>query len=339
MKRAKVRGIAVGMSKPKNILAIVQGGRLEYEALVFVASLRAADPEATYRVILAEPQPGPLWRDDPRISTAVRGELERAGAEIVPLHNTVFGQSYPYGNKIEALSLLPAGESFVFFDTDTLFTGPLSAVPFDFSRPSASRRVSGTWPQPDLYGPGYAEIWKALYDRFGLDFESSLDTAQPAEYWQRFLYFNAGYFFGADPQAFGTLFLEYAREIRDNPPAELDGQSLDPWLDQIALPLVIHALGGGRDTLPSGFLDGKTTCHYRALPLLYARESDAVIETLERVCAPNRIKKLLKEYEPFKRLVFQKRGHKLRALIDEDDLFKPEEKLRKKIKNRGFWMR
>ncbi len=328
------------MSRPENILAIVQGGRLEYEALVFMASLRAADPGGDYTVYLAEPQPGPLWQDDPQITNpAVRMELERLGATILPLDNMVFGQSYPYGNKIEALSLLPAGENFVFFDTDTLFTGPLSEVPFDFARPSASGRVSGTWPQPDLYGPGYADIWKSLYDRFGLDFDSSLDTGQPAEYWQRFLYFNAGYFFGADPQSFGALFLEYAREIRDNPPAELDGQSLDPWLDQIALPLVIHALGGGRDTLPKGYLDGKTTCHYRALPLLYARESDAVIETLERVCAPNRIKKLLKEYEPFKRLVFQKRGHKLRALIDEDDLFKPEEKLRKKIKNRGFWMR
>ncbi len=327
------------MSKLRNILAIVQGGRLEYEALAFMASLRAADPDADYTVVLAEPQPGPLWQDDPRISPAVRAELEHLGAKILPLENRVFGQAYPYGNKIEALSLLPAGEPFVFFDTDTLFTGPLSEVPFDFTRPSASRRVTGTWPQPDLYGPGYADIWKSLYDRFGLDFDSSVDTTQPEEYWQRFLYFNAGYFFGADPKEFGDLFLKFATEIRDTPPEELDGQSLDPWLDQIALPLVIHALGGGRDTLPEGYLDGKTTCHYRALPLLYARESDAVIEVLETVCAPNRIKKLLKEHEPFKRLVFQKRGHKLRALIDEDDLLKPEEKLRKKIKNRGFWMR
>ena len=328
------------MSKLQNILAIVQGGRLEYEALVFVASLRAADPDAAYSVFLAEPQPGPLWQDDPRISNPdIRAELERLGARIVPLHNEVFGQAYPYGNKIEALSLLPAGENFAFFDTDTLFTGPLSQVPFDFARPSASLRVTGTWPQPDLYGPGYADIWKSLYTRFGLDFDSSLDPSQPQEYWKRFLYFNAGYFYGSDPQAFGELFLKFASEIRDNPPDELDGQALFPWLDQIALPLVIHALGGGRDALPAGYLDGRTSCHYRALPLLYARESDDVIAVLESVCAPNRIKKLLKEYEPFKRLLFQKRGHKLRALIDEDDLFKPEEKLRKKIKNRGFWMR
>lgn len=328
------------MSNAFNILAIVQGGRLEYEALLFMASLRAADPDGSYTVYLAEPQHNDRWEDDPRISSPeIRAELERMGAKIVPFENTVFGQYYPYGNKIEALSVLPVGEPFVFFDTDTLFTAPISEVPFDFARPSASLRVTGTWPEPDLYGPDYAEIWKSLYDKFDLDFDSSLDLTQPEEYWKRFLYFNAGYFFGADPKVFGELFLEYATEIRDSPTKEIDGQSIDPWLDQVALPLVIHALGGGRDALPTGYLDGKTTCHYRALPLLYARESDAAIATLEVVCAPNRIKKLLKEYEPFKRLVFQKRGHKLRAVIEPVDLLKPEEKLRKKIKNRGFWMR
>jgi hypothetical protein len=44
-------------------------------------------------------------------------------------------------------------------------------------------------------------------------------------------------------------------------------------LDQVALPLVIHGLGGGRDALPSGFLDGTHSCHYRLMPLLFARES------------------------------------------------------------------
>lgn len=328
------------MDNSVNILAVVQGGRLEYEALVFMASLRAVDPARKHTVYLAEPQPNDLWAEDPRIGNPeIRAELEHLGATIIPFPNKTFGQAYPHGNKIEALSVLPKAEPFVFFDTDTLFTGPLSEVPFDFSRPSASGRVTGTWPLPDLYGPGYHDIWESLYDRFDLDIENSIDDTQPEEYWKRFLYFNAGYFFGADPAEFGELFLKFATEIRDNPPDTLDGQALYPWLDQIALPLVIHALGGGRDTLEKGYLDGKTTCHYRALPLLYAREADTVIARLEAVCAPNRIKKLLKEYEPYKRLVFQGRGHKLRAMLEPDDLLKPEEKLRKKIKNRGFWMR
>jgi hypothetical protein len=73
---------------------------------------------------------------------------------------------------------------------------------------------------------------------------------------------------------FGSRFLEIARGIRDDPPPELVCQSLDPWLDQVALPLVIHDLGGGRDALAPGWLDGSHSCHYRLLPLLYAREAD-----------------------------------------------------------------
>ena len=33
----------------------------------------------------------------------------------------------------------------------------------------------------ELYGPGYAQTWKSLYDLFGLDFQSSLDLTQPDE--------------------------------------------------------------------------------------------------------------------------------------------------------------
>ena len=322
-----------------NILCVAQQGRLQYEALAFLASFRKFHQDETYTVYIAEPQPGPLWPEDPRISDDVRALLTDMGAKIVPLHSEHFGANYPHGNKIEALKLLPANEPFIFFDTDTLFTGPLSDVPFDFDRPGASLNCNGTWPQPDLYGPGYHEIWASLYRKFRLPFKSSIDESQPVEYWKRYLYFNAGYFFYKDPAKFGEYFLKYALEIRDNPTEEMDGQALYPWLDQIALPLVIHKFGGGRDSLPEGYLDGKTTCHYRALPLLFARESDEVIELLKEVIAPNKIKKVLKEYEPFKRMGYQNRGMKLRSIITPDDLLKPEEKLRKKIKNRGFWLR
>ena len=304
-----------------------------------MASFRKFHQGNEFTVYMAEPQPGPLWPDDPRIADDVRDLLTEMGAIILPFESEHFGATYPHGNKIEALKLLPPGEPFIFFDTDTLFTGPLTDVPFDFDRPGASLKCEGTWPQPDLYGPGYHEIWASLYRKFRLPFKSSIDEGQPVEYWKRYLYFNAGYFFYKDPAKFGEYFLKYALAIRDEPTDEMDGQALYPWLDQIALPLVIHKFGGGRDSLPEGYLDGKTTCHYRALPLLFARESDEVIELLREVIAPNKIKKVLKEYEPFKRMGYQNRGMKLRSIITPDDLLKPEEKLRKKIKNRGFWLR
>jgi hypothetical protein len=327
-------------SKPYNIVVVGQGGRLQYEALLFAASLREKSPGFNGRLLIAEPQNGPLWDSDPTIRGGdTREAFERLGAEIIPFETRHFGGGYPYGNKIEALLALPKGEPFVFFDSDTLITGDITAVPFDFSRPTASLRREGTWPEIQLYGPGYTETWESLYDKFGLDFESSLDPAWPDEFWRRYLYFNAGFFFYECPHVFGQRFLDYALEIYRDPPPALICQSLDPWLDQVALPLVIHSLGGGRDTLPEGLLDGEVSCHYRLFPLLYARESDRVVEVLETVTQPNWIKKVLKNYDPIKFMVYHGRGAKVRELFDRDDLPRREQAIRNTIKRNGFWMR
>lgn len=322
-----------------NILAVGQSGRLQYEAVLLAASLRAADPGFSGKFYLAEPQPGPGWPDDPRITDpATRKLLADLEVSFLPFENRVFGAWYPYGNKIEALAALP-DEPFVFLDTDTLILAPLDQLTFDFTRPSASMRREGTWPAIEIYGPGYAEIWGALYEKFGLDYPSSLDLSQPDEYWQRHLYFNAGWFFGASPQEFGARFLRFAQEIKDNPPDALVCQEMNPWLDQIALPLVIHALGGGRPGPELAGLDGAVTCHYRTLPLLYARESDQVIEVLERVASGNGVKKVLRESEAFRRMIYQGKGAKVRALFDRDDLPRREQTIRNTIKREGLWVR
>jgi len=323
-----------------NVVIVGQNGRLAYEAALFAASLQQADPGFLGQLYVAEPQPGPLWSEDPRIGRDdLRALLLGFGAQIVPFDAKHFGQRYPYGNKIEALFALPEGEPFVFFDSDTLITGALSEVPFDFDRPTASKRCEGTWPTIELYGPTYHAIWSSLYEKFGLDITPTLDTAQPDEYWRRFMYFNAGWYFYTCPHAFGRKFLEIALAIRDDPPEALICQSLDPWLDQVALPLTIHALGGGRDTLPDGLLDGSVSCHYRTFPLLYARETQAVIDALETVSAPNKIKKVLKTYAPIKAMVYQRKGHKVRALFDQAHLPRREQSIRNRIKKEKLWMR
>jgi hypothetical protein len=64
-----------------------------------------------------------------------------------------------------------------------------------------------------------------------------------------------------------------------------------------------------------------------------------VIEVLEEVAAPNWIKKVLKTYEPIKRMVYQGRGAKVRALFDQDNLPRREQVIRNRIKSNGLWMR
>ncbi len=327
-------------NQPFNVMIVGQQGRLQYEAVLFAASLRHSDPDFKGRLIVAEPQPGPLWKSDPRMQDAgARAMLQDLGAEIVPFASQHFGESYMPGNKIEGLAALPDDAPFAFFDTDTLITGPLSAVPFDFDRPCASLRREDSWPTPELYGPGYHEIWAALYDKFGLDLGPTIDESQPLEYWKRYMYFNAGWFFYKSPREFGERLLSYALAVRDDPPRELVCQALYPWLDQIVLPLVIHSFGGARRTIPDGLLDGEVSCHYRVFPLLYAREADRVIDVLETVSAPNKVKKILKEYDPIKRMVFQRKGHKVRAMFDREHLPQREQMIRNKIKREKLWMR
>ena len=331
---------AVNVAKEYNVFAIVQGGRLEYEAVLFVASFFENNPNFKGRLILGEPQPSERWEEDPRISNpAVRALLLALGAEIIPFQNGVFGDRYPNGNKIIGLTCLPEGEPFVFFDTDTVFTGRMNQVPFDFDKPTASMKRENTWPEVDLYGPGYAEMWKSLYDKFDLDFESSLDMSQPDEYWRRYMYFNAGWFFYKDPAEFATYFTHYATEIEREAPWQIETQELYPWLDQIALPLVVSKLGGARNTIPDGLLDGVVSFHYRFLSLMYAVAPDDVIETVEKVLSPNKIKKVVKAYEPFRRLVFQGKGEKVRDMFDRENLPRKEMAIRQRIKKQNMWFR
>lgn len=321
-----------------NLLAVGQSGRLEFEAILLAASLRHADPGFSGRLFIAEPQPGGKWPGDPRLSERARAILTGFGAEILPFEARVFGADYPQGNKIEALQALPEAP-FLFLDTDTLITGPLSQVRFDFSRPSASMRRENTWPEVELYGPAPGQTWKSLYDRFGLDFDSSLDPSQPEDYWQRFLYFNAGWFFHDSPARFGDRFLAWSKEIRDNPPAELVCQELFPWLDQIALPLVIHSFGGGRPGPELAALDGAASCHYRTLPLLYARESDQAVAVLEAVARDRALRPVLRDWDALRVMVYQNRGRKVRALFDRDHLPHREQVIRNILKREGFWLR
>ena len=321
-----------------DLLAVLQGGRLEAEALLLVASLRRNAPGFGGRVVLAEPQPGPLWDRDPRARPAAKAALRDLGAEVVPLDSRAFGARYPHGNKIEALRLLDG--PFLFLDTDTLVLGDLAALPVAGHPPTASMRREGTWPvADDPYWPGYRATWGALYDRFGLDMEPTLDPRWPEEHWRRHLYFNAGWFLGPDAAAFGDLFLRYALSIRDDPPGPVALQPLDPWLDQVALPLVVHALGGGRPGPGLAGLDGDVTCHWRTLPLLYARESDRAVETLEAVAAEPALKALLGDHEPLRQFVWGGRGARARGLFDRGALPRRERDIRQRLRAEGLWLR
>ncbi len=75
------------------------------------------------------------------------------------------------------------------------------------------------------------------------------------------------------------------------------------------------------------------------MPLFYARESDRAIAVVEQVLAPNPVKKVMKEYLPFKKMVYQGKGAEVRALFDQDNLPRREQMIRNQIKREGLWVR
>jgi hypothetical protein len=323
------------MKPIRNILIVAQDGRLQYEALLFAVSLRHFPENRDLRLVVAEPQPGPLWPGDPRISRpAIRRELRALGAEIVPLHNKVFGARYPQGNKLEALALLSANEPFAFFDTDTLITGPIADVVA--GPPTASQLVEPTWPREPLYGPSLAEIWGALYTRFELDMQPTLDDRFGDSDWRRYLYFNAGWFIGDCPHQMGEHLLHYAQSIERDPPAELATQTLVPWLDQVALPLAAAALGGGRRETG---LDGPNSLHYRALPEIYAYGSDHDVTVLETVTRAPHLWDIFNQYVSFRRMVFKENGAALRQIMAARPTPLTYSARKAAIMNAGHWVR
>lgn len=323
------------MKALRNILIVAQDGRLQYEALLLAASLRHFPGNRDLRLYVAEPQPGPLWPDDPRLTRpAIRRELRALGAQIVPLHNRHWGARYPNANKIEALASLPPNEPFLFLDTDTLITGDLSGL--DCARPSASVRVEPTWPRISLYGPGFAEIWGALYDLAGVDMQPTLAAQFAPDDWRRYAYFNAGWFCGPCPAQFHALYAPLACQIEANPPQVMATQALYPWLDQIALPPVIAALGGGpRDT----GLDGALSLHYRALPFIYASAPDSTVDLLETVTGAPHLWDIFNQYVAFRRMVFKGEGRVLRSRIDRTALPWTHGALMRMIRDLGHWVR
>ena len=60
---------------------------------------------------------------------------------------------------------------------------------------------------------------------------------------------------------------------------------------------------------------------------------------LEAVAAPNRVKQVLKGYEPMRKMIYQGKGRKVRALFDRNALPRREQMLRNAIRREGLWIR
>jgi len=109
----------------------------------------------------------------------------------------------------------------------------------------------------------------------------------------------------------------------------------------VVLSKFIHSFffGGGRHTLALGWLDAKTSFHYRRVPLLYAREDDRVITKLERLANQAHIRARLSQHPTFQRIIYQKQERRLRGMIDRSHQPISKVALHNKLKALGYWIR
>ena len=77
-------------TKDFNIVIVAQAGRLQYEAVLFLSSLRQNSPLFKGKVFVAEPIQGPLWQKDPKISSeGCREALHHLGATLISFENKI----------------------------------------------------------------------------------------------------------------------------------------------------------------------------------------------------------------------------------------------------------
>ena len=72
---------------------------------------------------------------------------------------------------------------------------------------------------------------------------------------------------------------------------------------------------------------------------LYAREADHVVAVLEEVAGKKELRRILRDYEPAKLMIYQNRGRKARALFDRADLPRREQTIRGTLRKQGLWLR
>lgn len=320
---------------PLNTCIVAQSGTLAYQALVFAASLRRHSGPDTVRLFVCVPEYTDNWTSDPAIEDAeILAAFDALDCDVVRFVNKRFGSEYPISNKIYALEALPPGEPFVFFDTDVIVTGDLSEIPFDFARPSADR-PGQHWPKGGRHGP--AEIWAALYGKFGIPTEGWFRAGHADTDPRRYPYFNAGCFYYRCPAEFGAVFQEIMHALADDRPAELAEQAIYPWLDQIVLPLVLARLGGDPDGFPRAFVNRTHSFHYHAIPNLFMDRHKARLAAFRDVMADPRFTAIFRRSPSHGFFFFQTADRLVEHLVRANAYGKDGPSLRKALNGLKLW--
>lgn len=260
---------------------VVDGQRLQAQALILAASLRRHHPSALLYGCL----PGTGHLDLPE---AVRCGLEAFGVILTPIQipEKTWAQPYPHGNKILALAAeRPKAQHSIFLDTDMVMLHPLLSadLPQPFEVSVVPEGIRGWGKDENRWAQAYAFLGLPMPDERIRLLRGRRSLSLP--------YFNGGFVAinemgRVEGKNFGALWRDIASDFDHNAP--LGGKR--PWLDQICLPLTMAkhrfsyrvldemnncSISNGRDL--NGLESARILHYHRAAFLRAWPESQALI--------------------------------------------------------------
>lgn len=214
-------------------LFVVEGPRLQAQALLLASSLRRHHPDARLAAYLPASDGTPL-------PAAIAAMFEATGvtSHHLPKVEKLWKSPYPHGNKILALAAPRPSRWSVFLDTDMV-----ALAPIDMADMPGPMQVSVIPEGIRSWSKNIAD-WEKAYAHFDMALPDERIRLLRGRRSSSPPYFNAGFVAvheadQVEGKGFGRLWYETARNFDWR--AKLRGKR--PWLDQVTLPLTMKRFG------------------------------------------------------------------------------------------------
>lgn len=269
------------------------------------------------------------------LATPLMALLEDMGVSLIEDAGLDFGAEFRHCDAYLGLRSL-GSDPFAVLAPGTIVLGDFAP---DLGPYFASKDFVPVWPVELLYGPKRPDIWTTLFESQKVDVASMTHNSDHPAIWSHWPEVDGRIVLGPDAESFGRSFAHFARVLLDEPPSIVATQNARKNLLRIALPLALAEQGanqtnlGRPDTLlPNIFVMHRLAYFYSAAPI-------EAVDRLETAVSANKVKKVLKLYEPAKRLIYQGKGRQLRERFYSEAGQRPRDLMRRLRKNTKWWVR
>lgn len=200
---------------------ICQKGKLELQSMLLAASLRE-NLRGDYELVAAIPGPKSLWGEISPLTKKLIGQFD---VRVVGIENEI-DTDYPIGNKLGCFNIQTDADKIVFLDSGILCLKPFSPVEH-FTEQFCASPINQPW----------FNEWKQVYELFNLPYPTERFRAKLTN--EEILpCYNTGLIAVDNGLNFSKEWIECCKII-DKADHIVDKR---PWLDQIALPVVVQKL-------------------------------------------------------------------------------------------------